>query len=232
MSTAKITLLGFYQWDNSIFDNLSIPTVTMEDGKTVTLDKDELIHDILLNYGEMEVLYSNPDFFKYSVGVISKKNQYTFSRWIRAWNLDYNPIYNYDRFEKVTDNRTGEVSGSQDGNGHTSSTGSTSDISTNGSTTTNKVTPYEDDVLRVQSQEEQNGNENHNINTSDGQDNTNHTENKGNSKEDYKHDGHLYGNIGVTTSQQMLRDELDLAKWNIYDEVAAIFARELIIPVY
>lgn len=232
MSTAKISLLGFYQWDNSIFDNLTIPTVTMDDGKTVTLDKEELVNDILLNYGEMEVLYSNPDFFKFSVGVISKKNQYTFSRWIRAWNLDYNPIYNYDRFEKYEDKRNVESNGSRDETGSIDANGSTSDTSTNGNTSTNKVTPYEDDVLRTQGETTDSGSENRSITNKSGQSNNNHVSDSGKTSDDFNHDGHLYGNIGVTTSQQMLRDELNLAKWNIYDEIAAIFARELVIAVY
>lgn len=46
------------------------------------------------------------------------------------------------------------------------------------------------------------------------------------------HDAHLYGNIGVTTSQQMLRDELDIQRWNIYDQMADIFVDEFCIQVY
>lgn len=46
------------------------------------------------------------------------------------------------------------------------------------------------------------------------------------------HTGHLYGNIGVTTSQQMLQSELDIAKWNLYDNIADIFINEFCIQVY
>ena len=48
-----------------------------------------------------------------------------------------------------------------------------------------------------------------------------------------KHDGHLYGNIGVTTSQQMLQAELDLrSKVNIYDVIAEMFYKEFCVYVY
>lgn len=46
------------------------------------------------------------------------------------------------------------------------------------------------------------------------------------------HEGHLHGNIGVTTSQQMLESELDLDSWNLYQHIADIFVEELCIMVY
>ena len=46
------------------------------------------------------------------------------------------------------------------------------------------------------------------------------------------HSGRLHGNIGVTTSQQMLEAELDIARWNIYEHITDIFLSEFIIPIY
>ena len=43
---------------------------------------------------------------------------------------------------------------------------------------------------------------------------------------------HAYGNIGVTTSQQMLNAELDVARFNIYKEIATLYMTELTLPVY
>lgn len=44
--------------------------------------------------------------------------------------------------------------------------------------------------------------------------------------------GRAHGNIGVTTSQQMLEAELKLAYWNIYEHITDIFLSEFIIPIY
>ena len=49
---------------------------------------------------------------------------------------------------------------------------------------------------------------------------------------DSEHDGRIHGNIGVTTSQQMLQQELDLGYWNIYDKITQLFLQEFVIPVY
>ena len=46
------------------------------------------------------------------------------------------------------------------------------------------------------------------------------------------HTAHLYGNIGVTTSQQMLQSELDVARWNLYEQIADLFCEEMCIMIY
>lgn len=47
-----------------------------------------------------------------------------------------------------------------------------------------------------------------------------------------KHNGRIHGNIGVTTSQQMLEAELQLGYWNIYEKITELFLQEFTIPVY
>ena len=42
----------------------------------------------------------------------------------------------------------------------------------------------------------------------------------------------MYGNIGVTTSQQMLQAELDVRAWNIYEHITDLFIKDFLIPVY
>lgn len=49
---------------------------------------------------------------------------------------------------------------------------------------------------------------------------------------DFDHEGRVHGNIGVTTSQQMLKSELDLQLWNVYQHIADIYCKEMLITVY
>lgn len=47
------------------------------------------------------------------------------------------------------------------------------------------------------------------------------------------HDGHIYGNIGVTTSAQMLEGEITVrTNYNLYNMIADCFANELCLLVY
>lgn len=68
-----------------------------------------------------------------------------------------------------------------------------------------------------------------------GSDRINHTgiiQDAGNENSFNSHVGHLHGNIGVTTSQQMLEAELNISKWNIYEHITDLFLSEFVIPIY
>mgnify|MGYP002512423417 CR=1 FL=1 len=43
---------------------------------------------------------------------------------------------------------------------------------------------------------------------------------------------HEYGNVGVTTSQQMLQAELDVRRFNIYEQIADLFVEHFCLLVY
>ncbi len=46
------------------------------------------------------------------------------------------------------------------------------------------------------------------------------------------HEAHLYGNIGVTTSMAMIKEELELRKYDIYLEIAKEFEKQFLIQIY
>ena len=56
---ATITLWGLYKWDNTIFDTLVIP---------YTVEKEDIVNNILLECSELEVVYPDPDFMKTAIG--------------------------------------------------------------------------------------------------------------------------------------------------------------------
>lgn len=205
---AKITIIGMFDFDHSLFDFLTLPE---------GIDKETLVDNILIKSGDFEVLYPDFDFLKLSIGAWSKKWQPTFERWQKALALEYNPLENYDRQEDWTDDRSME--GSDSG----SSSGSTS--GTTGSTTTNKVSAYDSgNTLTTKDQTEVNG--------SDSTSNSGEFSNTRSQTDGNTHSGRIHGNIGVTTSQQMLQSELDLGYWNIYEKITDIFLTEFVLPIY
>lgn len=52
------------------------------------------------------------------------------------------------------------------------------------------------------------------------------------SKNDSRHTGRVHGNIGVTTSDQLLSAHLELMTWSIYEHIADMFVEEMCILVY
>lgn len=200
---AKITLIGFENYLNgynkSLFEKLALPE---------GIDKDTLTNNILLRAGEFETLYSNPDFLIDAISLWGKKYARTFTKWLAALNVEYNPLENYDRIEEWEE--------------HSHNDGHTHDDSTNngGINNENKVSAYDSDDYQP-----------HDISSSLSNSEI-HSDTRVDASNDNNHTGRIHGNIGVTTSQQMLQSELDIAAWNIYEHITDLFITEFCIMVY
>lgn len=94
MATAKWTLMGMYNYDNTIFNEMILP---------VGIDGDLLKQSLLIEKGEFEVLFPDPNFMKNAIKVWSAKWFRTFSEWLKGTQAEWNPIYNYDRYEEGWD---------------------------------------------------------------------------------------------------------------------------------
>lgn len=169
-----------------------------------SLDRDNLINRILMRTAEFEVVYSNPEFMRDAVTSWSKSYLRTFDKWANAYFEDYKPLENYNRTE-IWDDKV-------------DNTDTTEAHSGVGGTTTDKVSAYDSESFVNKDQTISQSNSNSN----------------GSSVLDGKthHEGHLYGNIGVTTSQQMLESEYEVARFNVYEQIADLFIKEFCICVY
>ena len=275
MAQAKITLIGienFLNPDRSVFDNMVIPE---------GIDKETLIGSILLRCQEFELLYSDPDFLIDAVNIWSRKNYWTFEKWVKLINEKYDPLYNKDYFEEWTDTHEGDYS--KQGNG--SSSGSTNDSSdytrtdnlthasdhtrtdnltmTNNLSDTNDVTvthsekAFNDTNLVTNQQDVTDQDQSHtgtvtntgtqrNAGTdsdtgtvrdagsaSGSYSNTNSNGESGDDSYENKHKYHGFGNIGITSAQELfLREAREVATWNMYEHIADLFASEFCIMVY
>ena len=207
MSSAKVTLIGmntyFQNAGSDLFEFLDLPE---------GLTKQTLTDNILLEGGEFEVLYSDPVALKSYIGIWASREQPTFQRWVDALAIDYAPLENYDRHENWTD--------TLDSDG-TSRTIGTNDTSTSG-TVTSDVSAY--DSSGYQPKEK--------VTTSETVDNDTTENNTSTLDNTGVHAGRIHGNIGVTTSQQMLESELELGYWNIYSRITDMFLKEFCIMIY
>ena len=243
MSSAKITTVGFYQYmnayNNDLFGLLNLPP---------GIDKDTLVNNIMLRGGEFEVVYSNPDFYKSAIGLWSNKHYRTFEKWINALNIEYNPLENYDRMEEWSDAgsriNTGTVSDSgtitNTGTQSTEATGKDNFKGSGNSTSSDEISAYNSNSFqndKKNTTNSSNSSETNTINRNTRTDNL--SESNSNTRTDNLSEktnsdrkGRAHGNIGVTTSQQMLQSELDIAKWNIYEQITDLFLSEFCIMVY
>ena len=236
---SKISVLGLYNYDNTIFDTMVFPTRFTED------NKDTVKNNILLECAELEILFPDSSTLKNMIGLWSKLN---FSVWERIYNaslLEYNPIENYNRVEVETiqDDKTETHSGNDTNrsSGMDSTTNSGSNTQTNSGTDieTNKQTAYDSNNQYVHDTSDlQHGHIVSDIScggssiTYGKQDTYTHGE-------VVVHDGDITrtnntsGNIGVTTSQQMLEQEIDISsKLNVMQMIVDSFKERFCILVY
>lgn len=207
MSSAKVTLLAmntfFANANDDLFSGLTLPE---------GLAKNTLTNNILLQGGEFEVLYSDPFFLQNAISIWADREADTFKRWVDALAIEYAPLENYDRHEDWTD--------TLDSDGTSRTTG-TNDTSTSGTVTTD-VSAY--DSTGYQPKEK--------VTTAETIDNDTTENNTSTLDNEGVHTGRIHGNIGVTTSQQMLESELDLGYWNIYSRITDMFLKEFCIMIY
>lgn len=203
MSSATMSILGMYQMgqynNDDLFENMQIPA---------GIDRTDLINNILEQGASFEILYPDYDYLKFSIGAWSKRWYRTIDKWIKALDIEYDPLNNYDRHEEWTNNDN--VSGKTETSAGVNTTGS-DELS---------VTAYNADDYRNKEKTDSKGTSN-----STGSSETN-------TDAESKHSGHLYGNIGVTTSQEMLTQELDVQRFNLIQQITDLFLTEYCIMVY
>lgn len=216
----KLTTIGLYNFDNSLFDSMALPE---------SVDRETAINTILINAGELPTLYASFDFMKLAIGNWSRKWLHSWERIERALTEEYNPIHNFDRHEDYEDIEKTARKGKSTVNGSTSSE---TDNSTNtAETAETKTSAFNESDYSPESKVETNSDVRLTGSTDVRTDST------GTSTDDtdrnLKHKAHLYGNIGVTESTAMIRNEIDLRSGeNIYDIIADLYKNELCLYVY
>lgn len=196
MRGARLSILGLYLLDNSIFEKLQLPE---------SLDREAVINNIIIDNSELEVLYPDPDFMKDAIGFWSIGQQWSWKHLADLAEAEYNPIWNKDGLitEKETRDitNTGKINDQQDTTTIDARTGynSTAWADSNKSTTDNKL---ESNAKNVEAGT-------------------------------ITHERRETGNIGVTTTQAMAREEIELAKmFNVYNEISKSFKKRFCLMVY
>lgn len=229
MSKASLlSILGLYEAEPTLFDNMVLPS---------GMDKETVIDSILQDCMELEAVYTSPYAMKLMIGVWARRELPTFERVWKAEQAEYNPIENYDR--KQNDSREIEHSGDDITTGqNTESASGQAETTTTGQVTeTNlhKYAAFDAGELQNQTQDDRTGNSTNSQQSATTQTSTEniqhkltHGENVGETFTSY-----IHGNIGVTTSQQMLESELELApKINTINYVVNSFKMRFCILVY
>lgn len=213
--TPKLSLVGLYKAAPEILDLFTIP-----DG----LDKDIAISTIMDETAELSLIDISPPSLKWRIGIWSKGQLWKWTELYNTMLYDYNPIHNYDRTEnealketrKLTWKNNAQESMAQnigdveDVESATSKAGyNTGEMVLSDSTKDNNTRYRRSESGAVTNQE------NKNTGT-------------------VKHDNskRMYGNIGVTSTQELIKQQREVVDFNIYKIIAEDFKEKFCIMLY
>lgn len=268
---AKLTILGMFNTDNSIFDRMMLPE---------GISSEQVVDEILLECAELELLYPNWDIMELAIYRWSQKSQYKWSKLLATEEFEYNPIWNKDgtitETEEIGRNKVSRVNDSTtetaSGTGTTASTDTknTESSSDEESNTTGSDTQTTDstgsDELKVSafdtntynnrekrdttgntestssgtatatrtgsSTVEESGSGNTTTTTSDSRSLTGNREAVDQDGERRSYSRTEQGNIGITTTQQMIKEEREVSDFSIYDVIVQDFKERFCVIVY
>lgn len=207
MSRALISLMALYHWDEHVLDGLQIPS---------GVAREPLIAEMLAQLAELNLIITDPAVLK---TVISQWSATRIAVWQHLYDTtqyEYNPIWNKDGTYTETETRdlTYETDGTE-----------TRDLRGSLDATDNaKTSAYNSDTMEPTDQliRDQDTTEGGTVDI----DQTN------------KDSGTItrireeHGNIGVTTTQQMIREEREIADFSLYQLIIDEFKTRFCIMVY
>ncbi len=221
-----ISLEGLYRYNRELFSGMNVPT---------GVDKSVVIETICSRTREMELLYPDFGYLQNRITIWSKKNQTTWKKMYDTTVLSYNPIENYDRQEEWSDNRTENLSSTEK---NTKSNKASNTLTNNLTESRNDTNTHQNVAfnsgLAIDEKSGTNGTT-RNTGTQKNAGNSTDTENRNKTDKNTDntvHKGRIHGNIGVTTSQQMIEEERKIVTFTIADFIADQFMTEFCIMVY
>ena len=236
---AVVDLIGMYNYDNTVLDLMMVPQ---------ELDRQTLIDNLLMQSAEMELLYNNVGFLKQAIGSWSKKNIDIWNRLYDTTQYEYNPIWNKDGH--IIDTETRDLAGT---NYHTDN------LDRKDNLTDKNTRNFEDKETRDLDDTALNSVYGFNASAEapadkvhtdyNGTDTYNHTgtdtiDHTGTQDIDRTYDENTtdtgtvtheiteQGNIGVTSTQSLIKEQRDVVAFNVMDVIIKDFIQRFCLGVY
>lgn len=236
---AKLSIMGLYNYNPEIFDDLTVPA---------GIDKETVVDNILMECYDFELLFPSYNLMKIGIRTWSKTELPIWEKLYNTENLEYNPIWNVDgditetrevtRERSGQDNRVLNIVG--DDNNVTTGVNNTDTVVESSGDNTHSEAGYNETDLVITEKDENSSESTTNVDGS-------FTENRsGNHREIQNNDGsnsenetvgeslhtRRTGNIGVTTTQQMIREERDVVTFSTIKYITDSFKKRFCLLVY
>ena len=221
---ATMSILGLHNYtDGAIWDQLVLPA---------DIDRDVVIGNILLECAELELIYPEPDTMTTAIGLWSKAEREVWEKLQATTKFVYNPIWNKDGIVTETEISHNIRSDSENENGSTQSDGSVSSLRRDEGSQTQKVSAYDSAAFNDREKNDQTNVTNDRSDTESSTSSDRSVSREGSDSHDRRYERIEQGNIGVTTTQQMIREEREVDTFHIDDYIVQSFKRRFCLLVY
>lgn len=241
--SATLSLMGLYEFDDKLFDGFNYPAEFTPD------ERNTLIDNLMLDTAELELLYPDAHFMAIAIRAWSKKELSVWEKLLATTKLEYNPIWNKDGSitETITGKHQTDGSGgttrkdsyTDTGSGESADSGQRAGTVNNG--TTHKVSGYNlESGTATDWEQSDNGSSSESQSSSQKQSSTLQHKAEGSNTHTSTETGSTeqtltrkeQGNIGVTTTQSLIKQERDVDKFNIIDYIIDSFKKRFCLLVY
>lgn len=199
----------------SLWDNFNVPS---------GVSKQVAVNAILSECSELELVYPDYDAMRAAIANWSVRRLPIWEKLYLTTTLDYDPIENYNRVEEWSDTSE-QTTESKDG---VTQKASSKSSGTGHSTITSSVKGYDSEQFVGKQQdvtEALDGTENSSTAESN-------TKREDAGKSNSVHKGYVHGNIGVTTTQKMIREEREIVNYDIYQVIVQDFQERFCLMVW
>ena len=225
--SASLSLYGIFQYDDTVLDGLNVPT---------GMDLDTVKNMLLIETSGMSILYPDAPFLKKAIALWSTERSDVWQKLYNTTVLQYDPIENYDRREESSEENIGNehVQSSQERSTDSESRGSSQQHRSGENTATAANTASNSNDFADTSKSTSSGSDDvmdSTVSSGSGTENVSGSGNK--SSTDLRRlSSRIHGNIGVTTSQQMIMSEREVAEFCMVDYIVNDFISRFCVMVY
>lgn len=210
-----LTLSGLLEWDEKILDSINrvinhsfLQTVPEDKYKFYAgMEYERVKNKIMYECGFLECIHQDPEIMKNAVAQWVDSNSVRWTRLYQTELYKYDPVSNYDRTEEWEE--SDDENESQNGEGSNNGSG----------TNTHNVGAY-NNAMQKAGEDVSNGSSSYSATGSK------------TAQKTRKHRARMFGNIGVTTTQEMIEAERRVVSFDIADIIAKEFRQQFCIAVY
>lgn len=239
MMRATLDLLGIYKYHPTLFNEFVIPEA---------LDKETLTDNLLMESAEMEVLYPDANFLEAAIGSWSKKMINVWNELYDTTQYVYNPIWNKDGTIKETITR--DLKGTEDVSDNNGRTDNLTELQTrnlSGTTSNSDSGSSTESVYGFNSSTAAPASKNEASSSGSGSSSDTGTikvENTGTQTDNrtidrdttdtgtIKTERTEQGNIGLTSTQELIKNQREVVQFNLYDVIIKDFIARFCLAVY